>query len=787
MPPKNARKAAARRRAKKEEEGSEIEDELPPEAPPRPFKEIDSLPMSQDPPDYNILNQPLSIKDSAVLYSSLMKSRTGYTISNVFDMYWAKGKTKFDNDVNARDRMNKLCDCGMELGPHAYDVRFFILKDDEIEKKRESIKNKKKEKRMANKKAREEKKKIREMKKQGVVSTTSDGTPANPNTSSTGDQAPAQSSEGARTEDASKIDDDDDNDDDSDDSDTDKEEPSRDTSARATSNEPQTTNQPSASDSAAVAEEQPAADASAPAPASAATPAPSLTATPAPAPSATADAMPAATPAATPAPAPAATENSQEPPATTTQTTPAPTATPAPSTTAPEPTSKSKPLPPLHNSSAQTSSSSQPQQSTTPAVPATSTQQQTQQQTQQPAPARTAPPPPPSNDMMQTPESQMMIANLNAIARVDPSLNALMKIVASGSASSAQIREFQGYIQRAKAMGPTAYFRQQYPNYQPTTQPVRPPKPPKKPKQPKEKQLTTFQEMYVSGADLVFEFSESPNVRFSLPKDAIVEKNEKGDFIVSFLVIYNDEKIKKWKARQQVKKEKAEKAKELEEKKKREQEEAENIKAEKVKAEETKQLEVRSSRRSSRAVKKKTEEEEAAEAEAEKKAAEAKAKAEELKKKKEKEKAQKDDDPEPIPYYMPFSFKITNVDDKYDPIFLNSFHKAEETYKMMEQVMKVGVRAPKYLLWYQVDAFDDENLAETLREQLYLIENPPKKYKKRNVSTFDPIPFYFIKHDTNYIQNDDVNPLMEKPKRQKKEPKTDTQVKSEPSMEATAT
>ncbi|ONH67458.1 SWR1-complex protein 3 [Cyberlindnera fabianii] len=591
MPPKNARKAAARRRAKKEEEGSEIEDELPPEAPPRPFKEIDSLPMSQDPPDYNILNQPLSIKDSAVLYSSLMKSRTGYTISNVFDMYWAKGKTKFDNDVNARDRMNKLCDCGMELGPHAYDVRFFILKDDEIEKKRESIKNKKKEKRMANKKAREEKKKIREMKKQ----------------------------------------------------------------------------------------------------------------------------------------APAATENSQEPPATTTQTTPAPTATPAPSTTAPEPTSKSKPLPPLHNSSAQTSSSSQPQQSTTPAVPATSTQQQTQQQTQQPAPARTAPPPPPSNDMMQTPESQMMIANLNAIARVDPSLNALMKIVASGSASSAQIREFQGYIQRAKAMGPTAYFRQQYPNYQPTTQPVRPPKPPKKPKQPKEKQLTTFQEMYVSGADLVFEFSESPNVRFSLPKDAIVEKNEKGDFIVSFLVIYNDEKIKKWKARQQVKKEKAEKAKELEEKKKREQEEAENIKAEKVKAEETKQLEVRSSRRSSRAVKKKTEEEEAAEAEAEKKAAEAKAKAEELKKKKEKEKAQKDDDPEPIPYYMPFSFKITNVDDKYDPIFLNSFHKAEETYKMMEQVMKVGVRAPKYLLWYQVDAFDDENLAETLREQLYLIENPPKK------------------------------------------------------------
>ena len=177
---KGAGGGGGRKRKAEEDDESENENEVLPEKPPRPFKVQYGLPVSVDPPEYDILSHALSVSDSAVLYSSLMRSRKGYTDSNIFELYWAKGKTKFDNDVNARDRMNKFCDCKMEMGPHTFDVRFFILKDDEIERKREEEKEAKKLKRLANKKAREQQQKIRELKKQGlpIPDTLSVSTPA---------------------------------------------------------------------------------------------------------------------------------------------------------------------------------------------------------------------------------------------------------------------------------------------------------------------------------------------------------------------------------------------------------------------------------------------------------------------------------------------------------------------------------------------------------------------------------------------------------------------------------
>jgi SWR1-complex protein 3 len=647
MPPKAGNRGGNRRKRKEEVE-SDNENELPPEAPPRPFREVYGLPVSEDPPEYNILNHALSVSDSAVLYSSLMRSRKGYVNGNVFDLYWAKGKTKFEKDLNARDRMNKLCDSKMEIGPHTYDVRFFILKDDEIERQREEEKEQKKEKRMANKKLREEQQKIREMKKQGIqlpaqpvtmtsqvvsdpvstsATTTTQAAVPTAITAQIQEQAPSTlisipaepsiPDEVGIPKDQDKMgeandDKDDDENREKDDSESEKGEESPHGSPPLTAN-----------DEITIPSEQKNA----------------VTST-------------------------STNDGDGKKPDMPAEETPR------------------RPLPPLQSSSNNLS----PQQSQPPAKP----------------------PPPPANDIMQTPESQMMIANLNAIARADPSLNTLMKIVASGNATQAQIKEFQGFIQKAKAMGPTPYFRQAFPNYQSPKAP-KPEKVPKKLKPPRERLLTAFQEKYVNGADLVFEFSENPNVRYNLPKDCIVEKSGPNEYIISFLVVYNNEKIKKWEARQQAKKEKALQKEEGEKK-----------------AQEMKKESPPKPQRRTRGGDKREHEPEMGQPNVKQ------------------EKLKEDSDVRPTPYFSALSFKLYDIDEKYDPIFLNSFHEKEKVFKTMEDIIKNGLRAPKYLLWYQVDAYDDEDLAETLREQLELMENPVKKYKKRNVSllrVFDPYTY----------------------------------------------
>lgn len=598
MPPKTGRGGYRKRR---KEDDSDNENEVRPEGPPRPFQTVNGLPVSDDAPEYNILEHALSVADSAVLYSSLMNSRRGYTNGAAFDLYWSKGRTKQENEISARDRMNKLTDCRMEIGPHTYDVRFFILKDDEIEKKREQEKEQKKEKRIANKKVREEQQKIRELKKQGVAvpqaskdanedkkdNLTENGREGEKVEQEEEETDEIGENEGTPTEEL--------NDEEAPADEVDNEETP---TNNVQDKEPPVDNEEESNDGQSEG------------------------------------------------------AASREATSTTEKDT-----SPKKSNQLDSGTAK-RPVPPLQPPNKQSS-------------------------TQEPTTS--------SNDMMQTPESQMMIANLNAIARADPSLNTLMKIVASGSASQAQIKEFQGFIQKAKSMGPTPYFKQAFPNYEKDKKKE---KPAKKAKPPREKLLTTFQEKYVNGADLVFEFSENPNVRYELPKDCIVEKSAPNEYTISFLVIYNDDKIKKWEARQEAKKEK--------------EKEQEKLK-ESVAAASKTELEELPQRRT-RGEKKEPE------------------KIEKLKPKKE------EADLKPLPHFSAFSFKLMDIEEKYDPIFVNSFHKPDEVLAKMKDILATGTRAPKYLLWYQVDAYDDEELAENLREQLELMENPPKKYKRRNVS-----------------------------------------------------
>lgn len=126
----------------------------------RPFKVVHQLPQSSVPPDYSVLKNPLSVKDSAVLYNALIVSRHNW-LYNVFETYWSRkehllllhqikelrerqkeipdpeaNKQILDLEERKRDRMSKLCDCEMMCGPHIFKAQFFMVRE---EKKLEEI------------------------------------------------------------------------------------------------------------------------------------------------------------------------------------------------------------------------------------------------------------------------------------------------------------------------------------------------------------------------------------------------------------------------------------------------------------------------------------------------------------------------------------------------------------------------------------------------------------------------------------------------------------------------
>lgn len=131
----------------------------------RPFDVVANLPVSFNPPPNGqyetIIKTPLTIKDSAVFYRSLMKSRYNYVhMCPMFELYWVKQSSYarklveqdrplpksmkdeafgdrepvLGSEFSARDVMVKLCDASISLGPHEFAIRLFIAKDDRSEK-----------------------------------------------------------------------------------------------------------------------------------------------------------------------------------------------------------------------------------------------------------------------------------------------------------------------------------------------------------------------------------------------------------------------------------------------------------------------------------------------------------------------------------------------------------------------------------------------------------------------------------------------------------------------------
>ncbi|KAI5951880.1 SWC3 [Candida jiufengensis] len=211
MPPRIRRRLTTSKRneIEKEQEIQEQSQQIV-----RPFETIHSFPVSfSSISQKSSLNQPLTIKDTGVLYLSLMKSRSNYLkICPMFQLYWVKQSSYIkklidqdkpipehlmrddiyanrpsilSNDVSARDVMIKLIDCGLSIGVHFFEIRIFIAKDersdtkdDKIRIKQEKIEKKlQKEKEKLERKAqrelemkeREERKKQKELEKQELL------------------------------------------------------------------------------------------------------------------------------------------------------------------------------------------------------------------------------------------------------------------------------------------------------------------------------------------------------------------------------------------------------------------------------------------------------------------------------------------------------------------------------------------------------------------------------------------------------------------------------------------
>lgn len=122
----------------------------------RPFKVIQHLPLSTEVPDYTKLAHPLSIKDSAVIHNALNVSRFNWC-HYMFRAFWTRKEQYVPvSDSKKRDRTAKLCTCEMKCGPHTFDVKFFILKDEERERRFVEEQDRRRAERQKRKQEREE-------------------------------------------------------------------------------------------------------------------------------------------------------------------------------------------------------------------------------------------------------------------------------------------------------------------------------------------------------------------------------------------------------------------------------------------------------------------------------------------------------------------------------------------------------------------------------------------------------------------------------------------------------
>lgn len=133
---------------------AEDEPSLTPSPPPKrtkkvPYKErprpevgyelVNDVPVSIEEPNIDLLKNPLSFKASKSFAYALYVSRNNWLSGTMFKTIWQRkprGKRLEADEINARERMSRLCECTMVMGPHIFPAKLFIYKDDEDDEKK---------------------------------------------------------------------------------------------------------------------------------------------------------------------------------------------------------------------------------------------------------------------------------------------------------------------------------------------------------------------------------------------------------------------------------------------------------------------------------------------------------------------------------------------------------------------------------------------------------------------------------------------------------------------------
>lgn len=105
----------------------------PPPPPRYPYDAEKGIPITKELPDVSLIEEPLSVKESFSLSHSLAQSRNKWLSGAMFTKFWTRpprGRKLAEGEVNAREKMTKLCECLMAIGPHIFDVKLFIVKDE---------------------------------------------------------------------------------------------------------------------------------------------------------------------------------------------------------------------------------------------------------------------------------------------------------------------------------------------------------------------------------------------------------------------------------------------------------------------------------------------------------------------------------------------------------------------------------------------------------------------------------------------------------------------------------
>lgn len=96
----------------------------------RPYKVENSIPSSDTSPDYSLLTKHLSVRESKVFEMSQERSRISWLTGHMFKKYWTRpprGRKLVNSDY--ANKMTRLCECEMILGPHTFEIKTFVVED----------------------------------------------------------------------------------------------------------------------------------------------------------------------------------------------------------------------------------------------------------------------------------------------------------------------------------------------------------------------------------------------------------------------------------------------------------------------------------------------------------------------------------------------------------------------------------------------------------------------------------------------------------------------------------